>query len=129
MDMSKKEKFQKSEEKTKKRIGARKGVTLPQELREKIRQSILKLGYRHDTKTREKISKNRIGIPVKESAKIKIALTKQGERNWNSKLTAEKVLEIRSLENKFPISYIAKKYKISYAHTKAIILKKRWKHI
>jgi uncharacterized membrane protein len=75
------------------------------------------------------MSKNRIGIPVKEEARRKIAESKQGEKNYNTKLTVDDVKRIRKLKDKTTISKIAEKFDISYIHVCNILRRKVWKHV
>lgn len=104
-----------------------KGKVIPQEMREHLRKA--NLGKKHSLITRMKMSRNRIGIPVKEEARRKIAATKQGEKNYNTRLDAETVRKIRSLEGKMKISKVADKFSISYVHVVNIWKKKVWKHV
>ena len=57
----------------------------------------INLGKKHSAEIRKKISANRIGVPVKEEARRKIAASKQGQKNWNTRLTEVDVLKIRKL--------------------------------
>lgn len=104
-----------------------KGKVIPQEMREHLRK--VNLGKKHSLITRMKMSRNRIGIPVKEEARRKIAATKQGEKNYNTRLDAETVRKIRSLEGKMKISKVADKFSISYVHVVNIWKRKVWKHV
>jgi hypothetical protein len=84
-----------------------------------------------------------MGIMVKEPARKKIALSKQGEKNWNTKLTAKDVLKIRELaegekqsskgrrvkRGEMTINEIAQKFKISQVHVINIRDRKVWKHV
>ncbi len=47
----------------------------------------INLGKKHTEETKKKMSANRIVIPVKEPVRKKIAFTKQGEKNYNTRLT------------------------------------------
>lgn len=104
-----------------------KGKVIPQELRERLSKA--NLGKKHSFTTRKKMSKNRVGIPVKEEARRKIAFSKQGEKNYNAKLTAGDVKKIRKLKDKTTISNIAEKFDISYIHVWNILRRKVWKHL
>jgi len=104
-----------------------KGKVISQEMREHLRK--VNLGKKHSLITRMKMSRNRIGISVNEEARKKIAATKQGEKNYNTRLDAETVRKIRSLEGKMKISKVADKFSISYVHVVNIWKKKVWKHV
>ena len=104
-----------------------KGKVISQEMREHLRK--VNLGKKHSLITRMKMSRNRIGIPVNEEARKKIAATKQGEKNYNTRLDAETVRKIRSLEGKMKISEVAERFSISYVHVVNIWKKKVWKHV
>lgn len=104
-----------------------KGKIISQEMREHLRK--LNLGKKHSLITRKKMSKNRVGIPVKEEARKKIALSKQGEKNYNTRLDVDEVKKIRSLEGKMKITEVAEKFSISYVHVVNIWRKKVWKHV
>lgn len=104
-----------------------KGKVISREMREHLRK--MNIGKKHSLITRMKMSRNRIGIPVQEEARKKIAVTKQGEKNYNTRLDAETVGKIRSLEGKMKISKVADKFSISYVHVVNIWKRKVWKHI
>lgn len=53
-----------------------------------------------------------------------------GEDHWSSKLTAEKVLEMRSLHSKgFGFNSLGKKFGVSKFAAKKAVLKRTWAHI
>ncbi len=104
-----------------------KGKTIPQELREHLRKA--NLGKKHSLVTRRKMSRNRIGIPVKEEARKKIAFSKQGEKNYNTRLTENDIINIRKLADKVSFSEIAEKFEVSEGHIYNIVRKKAWKHV
>lgn len=54
---------------------------------------------------------------------------KQGERNPQSKLTGQKVLEVRALSGKMTHREIAQQYNMSQQQVSDIIRRKAWKHI
>ena len=107
-------------------------------MREHLRQ--LNLGNKHTKETRRKMSRSRIGIGVPKEAREKIAFTKQGEKNYNTRLTTKDVLEIRKLADSLTSSKIKTKgelttanianmFGISQIHVINIIKRKVWKHI
>ena len=104
-----------------------KGKVIPQELRERLSKA--NLGKKHSFATRKKMSKNRVGIPVKEEARKKIAFSKQGEKNYNTRLTADEVIKIRKAEGRMTIAKTAAKFSISQIHVINIWRKKAWKHL
>ena len=114
------------------------GKVISQEMREHLRQ--LNLGNKHTKETRRKMSRSRIGIGVPKEAREKIAFTKQGEKNYNTRLTTKDVLEIRKLADSLTSSKIKTKgelttanianmFGISQIHVINIIKRKVWKHI
>ena len=118
-----------------------KGKIIPQEMRDRLRK--INLGKKHSAEIRKKISANRMGVPVKEEARIKIAASKQGQKNWNTRLTPEDVLKIRKLAGndnakpkgkrtrlgEYTITEIAEMFGISPVHVINIRKRKVWKHI
>jgi rRNA maturation endonuclease Nob1 len=118
-----------------------KGKTISPELRERLRKA--NLGKKHSLKTRKKMSENRIGIPVPEEARKKIAASKQGQKNWNTRLSEADILKIRKLAGnkdskpkgkrvklgKYTITEIAEMFGISPVHVINIRRRKVWKHI
>ncbi len=104
-----------------------KGKVISQEMKDYLRS--LYLGTRRSAEDRRKISEGRIGIPVQEPARQKIALSKQGEKNYNTKLTAQMVYEIRALKGKSTIASAANKFGISNIHVINIWRRKVWKHL
>ena len=104
-----------------------KGKVIPQELRERLSKA--NLGKKHSFATRKKMSKNRVGIPVKEEARKKIAFSKQGEKNYNTRLTADEVIKIRKAEGRMTVAKTAAKFSISQIHVINIWRKKAWKHL
>jgi hypothetical protein len=100
---------------------------ISQEMREHLRK--MNIGKKHSLITRMKMSRNRIGIPVQEEARKKIAATKQGEKNYNTRLDVETVRKIRNLEGKMKITEVAERFSISYVHVVNIWRKKVWKHV
>ncbi len=72
-----------------------KGKVIPHEMREHLRK--VNLGKKRSLAIRKKISENRMGVPVKEEARKKIAASKQGQKNWNTRLTPKDILKIRKL--------------------------------
>jgi phage gp16-like protein len=104
-----------------------KGKIIPPEMREKLRQA--NLGKKHTLATRKKMSRNRIGIRVKEEARIKIALSKQGEKNYNTRLTVGDIKNIRKMQDKMTIMAVADRFGISYVHVVNIWNRKVWKHV
>lgn len=101
------------------------GKIIPQEMREHLRR--INLGNKHTEETRKKMSANRIGIPVKEPARKKIAFTKQGEKNYNTRLAEKDVVKIKKLaatlnsnrrkkKGELTIRDIAEKFGISQIH-------------
>lgn len=104
-----------------------KGKVIPQELRERLSKA--NLGKKHSFATRKKMSKNRVGIPVKEEARKKIAFSKQGEKNYNTRLTADEIIKIRRAEGKMTAAKTAAKFSISQIHVINIWRKKAWKHL
>ena len=103
----------------------------------------INLGKKHSPEIRKKISANRMGVPVKEEARIKIAASKQGQKNWNTRLTEKDILKIRKLAGnvdakpkgrrvklgKYTITEIAEMFGISPVHVINIRRRKVWKHI
>jgi hypothetical protein len=118
-----------------------KGKIISQELRERLSKA--NLGKKHNLETRQKMSENRMGIGVTEEARQKIALSKQGEKNWNTRLTPEDILKIRKLAGndnskpkskrtklgEYTITEIAEMFGISPVHVINIRKRKVWKHI
>jgi hypothetical protein len=118
-----------------------KGKIIPQKLRDRLSKA--NLGKKHSLATRKKMTENRIGIPVKEEARKKIAVSKQGQKNWNTRLTEEEVLKIRKLAGKsdakpkgrrvklgkYTITEIAEMFQISPVHVINIRKRKVWKHL
>jgi len=115
-----------------------KGKVISQEMREHLRK--MNLGKKHSPAIRKKISENRIGVPVKEEARKKIAASKQGQKNWNTRLTPKDVLKIRKLaatlnsskkkkKGELTILDIAEMFGISQVHVINIHKRKVWKHV
>jgi len=104
-----------------------KGKVISQEMREHLRK--MNLGKKHSPAIRKKMSKNRVGIPVKEEARKKIAFSKQGEKNYNTRLTADEVIKIRKAEGRMTVAKTAAKFSISQIHVINIWRKKAWKHL
>lgn len=111
---------------------------IPQEMREHLRR--INLGNKHTEETKKKMSTSRIGIPVKEPARKKIAFTKQGEKNYNTRLTEKDVRKIKKLaatlngnrrkkKGELTIRDIADKFGISQIHVINIKKGRVWKHI
>lgn len=119
------------------------GKKIPNELRKRL--SLANLGNKHSEETRKKMSKNRIGIAVPEEARKKIAFSKQGRKNYNTRLTPKDIFKIRSLaedpsggitkrgkkrkQGKMTIAKIAALFGISTTHVSFIRDRKVWKHI
>ncbi len=106
--------WKKKPEVVKKISETHKGKIISQELRERL--SKVNLGKKHGLIARKKMSKNRVGIPVKEEARKKIAFSKQGEKSYNTRLTADEVMKIRRGEGKMTIAKTAAKFSISQVH-------------
>ncbi len=104
-----------------------KGKTVSQEVREKLRQA--NLGKKLSDERRRRMSEGRIGVPVLEPARKKIAFSKQGEKNWNTRLTEDDIHQIRKLFRRVSGYEIAEKFGISYTHVYNIGIRKVWKHI
>ena len=115
-----------------------KGKIIPQELRDRLSKA--NLGKKHSLATRKKMTESRIGIPVKEEARKKIAASKQGRKNWNTRLTEADILKIRKLaatlnsskkkkKGELTILDIAEKFGISQVHVINIRKRKVWKHL
>lgn len=109
------------------------------EVKERLRQ--VNLGKKHTEETKRKMSQNRVGIGVPEAARKKIAISKQGGKNWNTKLTVKDILKIRRLaegeksrgkrtkRGELTIAEIAEMFQISTVHVINIRDKKVWKHV
>lgn len=54
-----------------------------------------------------------------------LQIPKAGEKHWNAVLTKKDVLEIRKFSQEFEV--LAKKYKVSSGHIRAIVKKEKWK--
>jgi hypothetical protein len=104
-----------------------KGKTVSQKTKDYLRS--LYLGKKRSRADRAKISKGRIGVGVSEEARAKIAFSKQGAKNYNTKLSADMVYEIRSLEGRKTIASTANKFGISNIHVINIWKRKVWKHL
>ena len=118
-----------------------KGKVISQELRERLRQA--NLGKKHSLEIKQKMLQNRIGIGVAEPARNKIAESKQGAKNWNTRLTPEDVFKIRKLAGNdnakpkgkrtrlgdYTIAEIAEMFGVSQSHVINIRKRKVWKHV
>jgi len=104
-----------------------KGKIISQELRDRLSKA--NIGNRHSEATKRKMSRNRIGIEPSEESKIKNAFAKQGEKNYNTRLTVADVLKIRSLEGKMTLAEGAERFAVSPAHIYSIWRGRVWKHV
>jgi len=104
-----------------------KGKIIPQELRDRLSKA--NIGNRHSEAAKRKISRGHIGIEPSEESKRKNAFAKQGEKNYNTRLTTADVLKIRSLEGKMTLAEGAERFAVSPAHIYSIWRRRVWKHI
>lgn len=70
-----------------------------------------------------------IGTDADNIRDAKIKGRYRGENNGRAKLTADQVLEIRSLGNKLSLTELAKRFSVNRGTLHNILHRKNWKHI
>lgn len=121
--------FKHSDEAIEKISKFHKGKTISNSTRQKLK--LANLGKKVPQEVIQKIinTKKQKGIKLSQEAKDKIALTKQGEKNYNAILKVSDIMRIRTLAENLTQADIAELYKISGSHISNIINKKVWKHV
>jgi predicted XRE-type DNA-binding protein len=114
------------------------GKTHTEEAKEKISKTFQEKGHpwsgkKHSEETRTKMSKSAKGRIVSHLTKLKKSDQQKGEKNINSKIREEQVLQIRKLykldPNKYSQKNLANLFGIKQAAISKIITRRTWKHV
>ena len=114
------------------------GKTHTKETKEKISKAFQEkehpwLGKKHSEETRTKMSKSAKGRTVSYLTRLKKSGQCKGEKNINSKISEEQVLQIRELykfnPDKYSQKFLADLFGIKQAAISKIITRRTWKHV
>ena len=114
------------------------GKTHTKEAKEKISKAFQEkghpwLGRKHSEESRNKMSKSAKGRVVSYSTRLKKSDQQKGEKNINSKISEEQVLQIRELykldPNKYSQKNLADLFGVKQAAISKIVTGRTWKHV